>query len=33
MRKYVEYRLRDLRDALPSWVKEWWYWRTLSRRL
>jgi len=33
MIKYVEYRVRDLVDALPAALRRWWYWRKLSRRV
>lgn len=31
MIQFIRYRIADLVEATPSWIKRWWYWRSLGR--
>jgi hypothetical protein len=31
MMRYLRWRIEDLADLAPNWLKSWWYWRQLRR--
>jgi len=31
MMQFIKYRLLDLAEALPPFIRRWYYWRTLGR--
>jgi|GraSoiStandDraft_46_1057282.scaffolds.fasta_scaffold00101_15 hypothetical protein len=32
MSKWIRYRIADLVEATPGWIRRWYYWRTLGRQ-